>query len=255
MRTMSRTLKIVIAVVVLVVAAGGAGIWWFLRDDSPDAVDLDAAVESVEEESAATTGTDGGSGDDAVVEGVDGSWTVVADTSSFDFDETASGTFVGFRVNENLSSIGSTTAVGRTPAVSGSITIDGTQLTEATFEADMTAITTNESRRDDRVQDALATDQFPTATFVLTEPVDLGDAAAEGGPVAATAVGDLTIHGVTQSVEIPLEAQLASNGQIVVTGSMAIVFGDYDVAVPTAPIVVSADDHGILEVQLFLDRA
>ena len=42
----------------------------------------------------------------------------------------------------------------------------------------MTAITTNESRRDDKVQSALDTDEFPTATFVLTEPIELGDAAA-----------------------------------------------------------------------------
>jgi hypothetical protein len=51
-----------------------------------------------------------------------------------------------------------------------------------------------------------------------------------------------------------LQAQLASNGQIVVTGSMPITFADYGVAVPTSPIVVSADDHGTLEVLLFLER-
>jgi polyisoprenoid-binding protein YceI len=246
---MSKTLKILLAGVLVLVVAGGAFAWWFLRDDAPDEVDLGAAVESVEEGSTTTGGSASSS------DGVDGTWTVVADTSSFDFDDTAAVSFVGFRVNENLSSIGSTTAVGRTPAVSGEIAIDGTTLTEATFDADMTAITTNESRRDSRVQSALGTDQFPTATFELTSPVDLGDAAAAGGPVTVTAVGDLTVHGVTQPVEIPLEAQLAANGQIVVIGSMAIVFGDYGVTVPSAPVVVSADDHGILEVQLFLSRA
>jgi hypothetical protein len=60
---------------------------------------------------------------------------------------------------------------------------------------------------------------------------------------------------VTKSVQIPLDAQLASNGQIVVTGSMDITFGDYGVSVPSAPIVLSADDHGTLEVQLFLERS
>jgi polyisoprenoid-binding protein YceI len=246
---MSKTVKLILAGVVVLVVAGGAFTWWFLKDDAPEEVDLGAAVESVEEGSTATTGS--GSSSD----GVAGSWTVVADTSSFDFDDTAAVSFVGFRVNENLSSIGSTTAVGRTPAVSGEITIDGTILTEATFEADMTAITSNESRRDSRVQSALGTDQFPTATFELTSPVDLGAAAEAGGPVSVTAVGDLTVHGVTQPVEIPIQAQLAANGQIVVTGSMEIVFDDYGVAVPSAPVVVSADDHGVLEVQLFLSRA
>lgn len=249
MGRMSRTTKLVVAAVAVVVVAAGAfaGWWLFLRDDAPPEVDLGRAVESV--------GDDPASGTADLSAGVEGSWTVVTDTSSFDFDDTAAVSFVGFRVEEELASIGSATAVGRTPAVRGSITIEGTTLAEARFEADMTAITTNESRRDGRVRSALDTGRFPTATFELTEPVELGEAAAGGGPVSVTAVGDLTIRGVTRSVEFPLDAQLAPNGQIVVTGSMPIVFDDYGVAVPSAPVVLSADDHGVVEVQLFLSRS
>ena len=114
----------------------------------------------------------------------------------------------------------------------------------------MTAITTNESRRDDKVQSALDTAEFPTATFVLTEPIELGAAAADGEPVSTTATGELTIHGVTTTVTIPIEAQLVDDN-IVVVGSLDIVFADYGVSVPTAPIVVSAEDHGTIELQLF----
>ena len=57
----------------------------------------------------------------------------------------------------------------------------------------MTAITTNESRRDDKVQSALDTGEFPTATFVLTEPIELGDAAASAKSVSVTATGDLSV--------------------------------------------------------------
>ena len=64
------------------------------------------------------------------------------------------------------------------------------------------------------------------------------------------AVGDLTIHGTTRPVEIPLEAQLV-DGVVVVVGSLDIVFADYGVSVPDAPIVVSAEDHGVIELQLF----
>ena len=103
------------------------------------------------------------------------------DTSVGEFSyEDSTGTFVGFRVDEELSGIGSTTAVGRTPEVTGTLVVEGTTVTAVTIEADMTAITTNESRRDDKVQDALDTGQFPTATFDLTEPIELGDAAASG---------------------------------------------------------------------------
>lgn len=243
MRSMSRPLKLVLATVLAVAFAGGAFVWWFFRDDAPAEVDLEAAVESVEDTTP--------SSEDPVVDGIDGTWVVDTDSGTFDFSDTASGTFVGFRVDEELTSIGSTTAVGRTPVVTGELTIDGTELTAASFEADVTAITTNESRRDSRVQSALDTGQFPTATFTLAEPVDLGAAAEAGGPVSVTATGELTIHGITRTVEIPLEAQLVDD-TIVVVGSMDLVFADFEVEVPSAPVVVSAEDHGILEVQLLL---
>jgi polyisoprenoid-binding protein YceI len=122
-----------------------------------------------------------------------------------------------------------------------------------TIEADMTAITTNESRRDDNVQDALETGEYPTATFTLTTPIELDESALTGESVVVDAVGELTIHGVTQTVTIPLEAQLVDD-TIVVVGSLDIVFADFGVEVPSAPIVVSVDDHGPLELQLFVTR-
>ena len=185
---------------------------------------------------------------EAASTGVSGTWSVDTSIGEFNYED-STGTFVGFRVDEQLSGIGSTTAVGRTPEVSGTLEIDGTTVTSVTIDADMTAITTNESRRNDKVQSALGTAEFPTATFVLTEPIELG-AAADGEPVSTTATGELTIHGVTTTVTIPIEAQLVDDN-IVVVGSLDIVFADYGVSVPSAPIVVSAEDHGVVEFQLF----
>ena len=90
----------------------------------------------------------------------------------------------------------------------------------------MTALTTNNSRRDGPARRALGADQFPSATFVLTAPVDLGDAATTDTKTAVTATGDLTVHGVTKSVPIPLEPQLTGN-TIVVVGSLDVVFSDF----------------------------
>ena len=87
------------------------------------------------------------------------------------------------------------------------------------------------------MQGALETDQFPTATFILTEPVSLGAAATTGEAVSVSAVGDLTIHGVTNPVTFALEAQLVGD-TIVVVGSTDIVFSDYDVQVPDSQVVV-----------------
>ena len=47
--------------------------------------------------------------------------------------------------------------------------------------------------------------------FALTQPIELGRVPAEGETIAAMAMGDLTLHGVTRGVSIPLEGQL-SNG-------------------------------------------
>ena len=243
-----RRLMIGGGILAVVVIAAGVGLWWFFRDDAPAEVDLATAVEQV-----APSGEDAPEGAAAGDVDIAGAWAV--DTSIGDFDfETATGSFAGFRVEEELSTIGSTTAVGRTGVVAGTLQIDGTTLASAEISADLSQITTNDSRRDSRARGALDTDQFPEATFVLTEPVDFGAAAADGEAVQVAAVGDLTIKGVTQSVEFPLEAQLVE-GTIVVVGSLDVTFSDFDVTVPSAPIVVSVDDEGVLELQLLFTKA
>jgi polyisoprenoid-binding protein YceI len=263
---------IVTAIVVVVLGAGlGGALWWFLRDDAPSRVSLESATESLTSTTVAgdtaitsadpatttaTTTSDAATTTTAEVTTtaaasavVSGTWTVDTSVGEFSF-ENSTGTFVGFRVQEELSTIGSATAVGRTPTVAGEITFDGTTLSSATIEADMSAISTNDSRRDDRVQEALETGQFPTATFVLTQPIDLGDAVNTGAPVSVQATGDLTIHGVTTPVTLPLEAQLVDD-TIVVVGSLDIALSTYGIEAPSAPIVVSVSDQAEIELQLF----
>jgi polyisoprenoid-binding protein YceI len=246
----SRRTKGVIAgaVVLVLLAVGGALLWYFSRDN-PDEVSLESATEAARQEGSedATTTTaadgdaEGGGGD------VDGTWVVDTSTGSFDF-ESATGSFVGFRIEETLAAIGSTEAVGRTGDVTGTITIADDTLESAEVVVDMTGITTNESRRDNRVQQALETSQFPTATFVLTDPVDLGDDPARGD-FSGTAKGELTIHGVTRPAEFALEGTLV-DGRLVVVGSTEVTFSDYGVEVPSAPVVLSVADTGTVELQL-----
>jgi polyisoprenoid-binding protein YceI len=241
---MSTRAKALIVVAVVVVAGVAGGLYWFLRDDAPDPVSLESAVDQVEEAGAGTTTAPT---ETTVESALDGTWTIDSETGNFDF-ESATGTFAGFRVDEELAGIGASTAVGRTGDVTGSFTIEGGEVTEAGFEVDLTTITTNDSRRDDRVQEALETGRFPTATFALTEPVVLGPEAEAGDPVSLTAVGDLTVHGVTRSVDFPLEAQLV-DGTVVLIGSLDVTFADYGVEAPTSIITLSVEDHGVLELQ------
>ena len=237
-----------IAAAAAIVILGAVGAFFLLGGDSPDEVDLETAVGSVS--------TTAGSGDDAEaatsVADMSGTWTIDAETGEFDY-ETATGTFAGFRIDEELVNVGATEAVGRTGDVTGTVVIDANSVTAADITVDMTTITTNNSRRNSKVQEALATDQFPTSTFSLTEPIELPDGAADGEKISVTGVGDLTVNGVTESIEIPLEAQLAGD-TIVIVGSTEITFADFDVEVPSAPVVLSVSDTGTLELQLLLKK-
>ena len=230
----------------------------FYGGAEPAEVDLDSTINAV----TATTTASGGESSAATTTAVptasgltdvSGDWSVDTTTGIFSFEE-ATATFAGFRVEEELAQIGATTAVGRSPEVSGSVTIDGTNITQAEIAVDLTAIVSDKSRRENAIREALNTSQSPTATFVLTEPLDFGEVPAEGVAVAATATGDLTINGVTRTVEIPLEAQVAGES-ILIVGSTTVVFADYGIETPTAPAVLSVADQGTIELQLWLVRA
>ena len=91
----------------------------------------------------------------------------------------------------------------------------------------------------------LETGRFPTTTFALAEPIELGDAPASGRPSRSppSATSPST---VSRSGWSPLEAQLVQDAVIVV-GSLDVTLADYGVKPPDAEIVLSVEDHGILE--------
>jgi polyisoprenoid-binding protein YceI len=255
-RTWLRVLIVGAALVVLVAVA--AGTWYlFLRAPAPAEVALGAEPVATASPSAAPA-TDALATAEATADaasdpaGLDGTWTVDSSIGSFsDF----SGSFVGYRVQEELVGIGASTAVGRTPDVTGSLVLDGSTIAEASFEADLTTLQSDSGMRDGQLgRQGLETDTYPTATFVLAEPIELGAVPAEGQTVQATAVGDLTLHGATQRVEIPVEARLA-DGVVTVVGSLPITFGDYDMTAPESMRVLSIDENGTMEFQLQFTKA
>jgi polyisoprenoid-binding protein YceI len=184
--------------------------------------------------------------------GIDGTWNVDTSIGSFsDFSDS----FVGYRVQEQLAGIGGNTAVGRTPAVSGSLTIVGTKVTAATIEADLTGLKSDDNRRDGQLsRQGLETSTYPTATFSLSSPIDLGSVPADRTEISVTAAGKLTLHGQPKDVQIPLKAKL-SGSTIVVTGSLEIAFADYGMSKPNSFAVLSIADIGTLELQLFFTKA
>lgn len=170
-----------------------------------------------------------------------GTWTVAADSQA------------GYRVRERLASLSAESdAVGRTSDVTGSITLESdgttTTLAEGTLTVDTTTIRSDEDRRDNRLRtEGLETDAYPTATFTVTQPVEIPASAIEGTATDVTLVGDLELHGVTKSVSIPAQARLV-DGTIQVAGSITFALADFDIVAPNVGgFILSIADEGTLE--------
>lgn len=259
-----RLRPILVAALVLVAGAGVAGGLYLFGRSAPPPVGLDASGSPTSPGSAASPSPAGsaaapspsgsaGSASLSPATGLDGTWAVDPSIGSFsDF----SGSFAGYRVQEVLAGIGASTAVGRTPDVTGSIVLAGTTVTSASFEVDLRTLQSDSSARDGQLRrQGLETDRFPTATFALAEPIQLGLLPAVGQVVRVDAVGDLTLHGVTKRVTFPLEARLEADGTITVTGSLQVEFADFGMTAPESFRVLSVDPRATIELQLHLRRA
>ncbi|HJO79950.1 MAG TPA: YceI family protein [Acidimicrobiales bacterium] len=258
---------------IAVVIVLAVGTWWFLiRDTAPPAPDIGSAAEvaaaaQMTTTTAAPTTTTAApttttaapttttaapttttAASVAVPGDPSGIWEI--DTAIGDYGDFTS-TFVGFRVGEELGrGIGSTTAVGRTPQVAGTVELDGTVIIAAEITADLRGLRTDRSFRDSKVQEALNTDSHPEAIFILDGPVDLGDVSTSA---EVSVPGTLSVNGINQSVNVELSADLVGD-VLAVVGTFDVIFADYGVEVPSASIVIAVEDHGVVEVQLFLTR-
>ena len=212
---------------------------WRVISNAPDEVSLDAAVASLETSEVV--------GQDLSTEGT---WVIDSDSGSFTFEE-ASGSFVGFRIKEELARIGKITAVGRTGEVDGEVRSGAGELQSVSVSADLSTLITNDSRRDRAARNALNVSENPIASFSMDKPVALS--ATDGSAVSLKVKGELLINGIGREAEFDLQAQLVGE-TVVVVGSTEVVFADYDVEVPSAVIVVSAEDHGVVEFQLLFVR-
>jgi len=250
--TARKTVFISVIVLVLGIAGGYAYLLW-ARDDAPAALgttDLDQALTTppATDEPAATaapvsTGTaeTTASTVSTADAGVDGAWTISQDST------------LGYRVQEVLGGV-DTEGAGRTNQVAGELTIAGTEVTAVEFTVDMASVTSDSDRRDGQFRSRImSTDEFPTSTFVLTSPIDFGAVPAEGATVEATATGDLTLRGVTNSVTFPVQAKL-EGGRIGVLGTIPVRFSDYGIPDPSNAFA-TVKDNGTLEFVLVLDRA
>jgi polyisoprenoid-binding protein YceI len=232
------------AAVVVVAAGAGFALWQVLAGDAPPPVALTSLPPS---SASSASGSASSAGD-----GADGTWTIDAASGSL---ADGSSTYAGYRVQEELSGIGANTAVGRTQNVTGSMTIDGTTITDLEITVDMTTLASDDDRRDNSLRErGLQTGQFPTAAFTLTQPIEVGDVPKDGQTIEVTAVGDLTLHGGTKQVSVPIQAQIDGD-TIQAIASVDVALADYDIEAPTGFLVLSIADTGTIELHLLFQKA
>ena len=172
--------------------------------------------------------------------GITGTWLATSEST------------VGYRVKEVLGGV-DTEGVGRTNQVNGSLTIQDTTLLSTVFEIDVASIKSDSSKRDSQFSgNIMDTATYPTATFRLLTPIELGAIPADDQNISATAQGELTMHGVRQQVSFDVTAKIA-NGIIGVLGSIDITFADYGIANPSNAFVTTGDT-GLLEFVLAFQK-
>jgi len=165
-------LLVIVAIAAIAVGVGGFIVYdQVLRGDSAAALTLPTASTSPATSTAPGASTVPAASFDGSVAGT---WNVATDSVA------------GYRVREQLASLpAESDAVGRTSAVSGSITLETsgstTTLTAGQITVDTTSIASDKPQRDGRLRnEGLQTDTYPTATFKLTKAVAVPAAALAG---------------------------------------------------------------------------
>lgn len=216
---------------IIALLVGAAVVFFLARPSAPDAFELETTAEDETNETESAEPVD-----------IEGAWTI------------ADGSEAGYRVVEDfIGGIQDFEAVGRGSDIEGSITIEGSSITEASFEIEIATLDSRDANRNMSFQNIMNVDEYPTATFVLTEPIELGETPAPNSPVSTTATGDLTLRGVTNNTPVTIDAQL-TGGQIEIVGSIEVLFSDYNIDNPSVERIIAVRDDGLVEFQLFLAR-
>jgi len=237
-----RRLKWLIAVPVVALLLVTAGTWTYihvLSSDAPARLTLGGTVADNIPATSATSAAEGSATGEAAIPvtpapaSLDGTWLA------------ATGSQAGYRIKELLFGQ-SAEAVGRTGNVDGALTLSGTKVETADISIDLASVTSDRSQRDNQFRNRIMNvTQYPTATFKLTQPIDLATLPADGATISVPATGDLTLHGTTKTVTTTLSAK-RTGGTIEVNGTIPVVFADYGIPNPSLG-PAQTEDHGEIE--------
>jgi polyisoprenoid-binding protein YceI len=228
------------AVAVVVLAVGGTFLYiHVISGPTPAPLGLKSATGSGTGSPAAGSSAPAGT---SAATSVAGTW------------DTAKGSVVGYRVKEVLFGQNHV-AVGRTDAITGHITINGTTVTAGTFTVQMATIKSDESQRDVQFRGRIMdTSSYPTGTLTLARPIALAPLPAPGVVRIYTVTAALTLHGHSRTETFPLSAERVSD-ELEVSGSVPVLFADWDIPNPSFTGFVTTQNHGTLEFLLKLARS
>ncbi|MCH7810788.1 MAG: YceI family protein [Chloroflexi bacterium] len=236
--TASRLLISIAGIALVGVIVLAAGWWFFVRSDAKLATEPPAIPQDI----LNTTGTPG-----------DGSglvtFRIIADRSE-----------AAYFVSEQLASLRiPSTASGTTSDIEGEfhLTADGIALaadTTSQFTIGLTTLRSDESRRVSRVQEALETGTFPTATFTFTSFTGYDPSIPEGEQQDLLLTGTLDLHGVQRQVTWKVEALRQAN-VITALATVTIAFADYGITPPSVGGFTLVGNEATLQVQLVAEAS
>lgn len=221
------------AVALAVVAAGVFVYFGLLSNDAPEEFSLERG--STENTAAAPPAGE-----------LAGTWTIA-------------GGEAGYRVREKLANLpAQSDAVGRTSAITGQVMIanEGGSYTarDANFTVEVAQLKSDEDRRDNRIRTTgLETDKFPQATFVAAGPIAIPQDAVDGKVVTVLAEGDMTLHGVTKKISLPLQVQRNGDG-IRIVGNYDFAWADFGMTAPSVAGFVTVTGNPKLEFDVTLQK-
>jgi len=235
---------------VLLVAIAAAGGWWFLVRDTAQLATSPPEIPAALLNATATPEAEATEAAAA---------TEVSMDSTLTFAVNAELSEAAYFVNEELATLGvPSTAKGTTNQVSGTlyVTADGSLAAGAAsqFTVDLTGLTSDESKRDERVQETLETSQYPTATFTATSVTGYDASLPEGEEQVLQLTGTFDLHGVQREVTWEVKAYRQGDA-ISALATVTVAFADFNMTAPTFAQIVSIDDKATLQVQLIAQAA
>lgn len=218
----------IVAVVELLLAVT-AGPWVYIslfKAEPADRLSLDAVDPTPSDTEADPT--------------LEGLWTITSQSA------------VQYRVQETLFGQAAE-ATGEARGITGTATISDAGVDSLSVEVDVSSFASNEPMRDAQFEGRIMeTSEFPTANFALSTPIAVEEWPTDGAEITVMATGDLTMHGVTNSVTFEVVVTRTGDSMAAI-GSIPITFTDYGIDDPSGG-PASVGTTGELELLLVFAR-